>query len=182
MAETKVDPKDQRIKELEDLVRKQQEEFNNKTKSAPEKSSSVVKFSSPDGPRGYNLNAIFRDRGTSKRPRLDEISYQEMQRVRREDDTEISESTAYDVAAAVIKAAVIQDDSIRNLMVQALADGLNAHISDPTKWEEIRLEWANRDDDTYKSDHRAWANNEPNNPFSDKVDNDSSETGADSRK
>lgn len=110
----------------------------------------------PADPKGYILNRIFRDQGTSKRLRLDEISHSQLQRTRKEDENESSPYTAADVAKAVIEAAVIQDEPIRNLLNAALTLGLNTLVKDPTNWEAVRLEWANKDDETYKADHRTY--------------------------
>lgn len=99
----------------------------------------------PDGvpedlPQGFNLNAIIRDLGSSKRIRMDEadnVRRQEKQGVDK-DDIVPNTATAKDVAELVITRAVIQSDFVREELVKALTIGLNILVPDPNAWQKGR--------------------------------------------
>lgn len=98
----------------------------------------------PDGiqnmPPGFNLNAIIRDQGSSKRIRMDEadeIRRQERQGVD-SNDVVLNDATARDVAELVIGRAVIQSDYVRETLTDALTLGLNTLVPDPSAWQKGR--------------------------------------------
>lgn len=101
----------------------------------------------PDGipeslPQGFNLNAIIRDVGSSKRMRMDEadsLRRQERQGISPQERVE-NTATARDVAQFVIDRAVIQSDFVRKTLVDALTVGLNILVPDPTTWQKGRSE------------------------------------------
>lgn len=103
----------------------------------------LVPDSVPDNdslPQGFNLNAIIRDLGSSKRLRMDEadaIRRQENQGVNPEDAYH-NTATAKDVAELVVGRAVIQSDFVREELIKALTIGLNILVPDPTVWQKGR--------------------------------------------
>jgi len=91
---------------------------------------------------GFNLNAIIRDIGSSKRMRMDEadaVRLQERQGTPQE-EINLNTATARDVAQLVVDRAVIQSDFVKNTLVDALTVGLNILIPDPAEWQRSRSE------------------------------------------
>jgi hypothetical protein len=91
---------------------------------------------------GFNLNAIIRDLGSSKRMRMDEadnIRRQERQGTPVAEQVE-NTATSRDVAQLVVERAVIQSDYVRETLVDALTVGLNLLVPDPVAWQKGRSE------------------------------------------
>ena len=89
---------------------------------------------------GFNLNAIIRDLGSSKRIRMDEADEARRQEKQGTPVAEVvlNTATARDVAELVITRAVIQSDFVREELTKALTVGLNILVPDPAAWQKGR--------------------------------------------
>lgn len=92
-----------------------------------------------NGPIGFNVNTILRDKGSSKRLRMDEADQIRLQEIQEVSHVYTSTSTARDVARLVVERAVIQNDYIREELIDALTVGLSLISKDPSKWSKGQL-------------------------------------------